>query len=45
MVELKNELQGWINNYFNNMKTKDNFDEIELRIQEIRNAINRKADQ
>lgn len=27
------------------MKTKDNFDDIELRLQEIKNLINRKADQ
>ena len=30
---MKNELQAMINNYFNNMKTKDNFEELELRIQ------------
>lgn len=27
------------------MKSKDNFDDIELKIQEIKNALNKKADQ
>jgi len=30
---MKNELQAMINNYLNNMKTKDNFEELDLRIQ------------
>lgn len=44
MLEIKNELQNWLNNYLANLKSKDNFDDLELRIQELKMMVNRKAD-
>ena len=45
MHEIKNELQTWLNSYLANMKSKDNFEDLELKIQEIKNALGKKADQ
>ena len=45
MYEIKNELQAWLNNYLASMKNKDNFEDLELKIQEIKNALGKKADQ
>ena len=45
MAEIKNQLINWLNNYLANAKSKDNFEDLELRIQELRNLVNRKADQ
>ena len=45
MAEIKNQLMNWLNNYLANAKSKDNFEDLELRIQELRNLVNRKADQ
>ena len=33
MNEIKNDLLAWLNNYLANMKSKDNFEDLELRIQ------------
>lgn len=45
MAQIKVEMQSWINNYIDSAKTKDNFEELELRIQELRNLLGKKADQ
>lgn len=45
MTEIKAELQAWLNNYMMELKSKDNFEDIELKLQEIKNALNKKADQ
>ena len=45
MNEIKNELQNWISNYMAANKTKDNLEDLELKIQELKNLIGRKADQ
>ena len=44
MLEIKNELQNWLNSYLANMKSRDNFEDLELKVQELRNLVNRKAD-
>ena len=43
--ELKAEIQAWVKNYFEQGKEKDNLEGIELQLQEMRNLLNRKADQ
>ena len=45
IAEIKAELQAWINNYLGEMKSKDNFEDIELKLQEMKNILNKKADQ
>ena len=45
MGELKAEIQAWVKNYFEQGKEKDNYEGLELQLQEIRNLLNRKADQ
>ena len=45
MHDIKNELQAWLNNYLAAMKNKDNSEDLELKIQEIKNALGKKADQ
>jgi hypothetical protein len=41
---MKNEIQNWLNNYLANMKNRDNFENLELRFQELKNSLNKKAD-
>lgn len=43
--DLKAEFQAWINNYLADLKNKNNTEDLELKIQEIRNSLNKKADQ
>ena len=45
MAEVKNDLQAWLNNYLANMKSKANFEDLELKIQEVKNLLNKKSDQ
>lgn len=33
MNEVKNELQNWLTNYLASNKNKDNFEDLELKIQ------------
>lgn len=45
IADIKAELQAWLNNYLTEMKSKDSLEDIELKLQEIKNNLNRKADQ
>ena len=45
MGELKTEIQAWVKNYFEQGKEKDDMEGLQLQLQEIRNPLNRKADQ
>ena len=44
MAELKAELEAWLRNLLDGMQNRESFESLELKVQEIKKGLEKKAD-